>query len=90
MEPSTDIRERGVTGGTGFRARAWTRLEGSHSTFREYYDRINGVPPKSSQQLRLESYRDRDGNSLSQSPYAITPEVMKYLYPNRKSKACYI
>ena len=90
MEPSTDVRERGVTGGTGFTASAWTRMESAHSSYRDYYNRINGPPPKTSQQQRLESYRDRDGNSLSRSVYAITPKVMRKLYPNWKSKDSYI
>ena len=89
MEPSSDIRERGISGGSGFRAPAWTRMEGSHSSYRDYYDRINSAPRKSPQQRRLESYRDKDGNSLSASPYAITPKVMKYLYPNWNPKACF-
>ena len=87
MEPTSDIRERGHTGGTGFSAPAWTRLESAHTSYREQCDRINQAPPRSSQQRRLDSYRDKDGNSLSQSPYAISPAVMRQLYPNRKNKA---
>ena len=90
MEPSADIRERGITGGTGFRASSWTRMEESYNSYRNYYNRINN-PPKSASQRRIESYRDKDGNCLSKSTYAITPKVMKYLYPNwnPKPKAYY-
>ena len=54
MEPTSDIRERGITGGTGFRASAWTRMEESYNSYRNYYNRINN-PPKSASQIRLES-----------------------------------
>ena len=90
MEPSSDVRERGHSGGSGFRAAAWTRMDNSHTSYRDYYNRINAAPRKSSQQLRIENYRDKDGNSLSKSPYALTPDVMRYLYPKWNPKARFL
>ena len=87
MESTSDIRLRGICNGTGgLGSLAWRDLRPAHDRYRSGF---NPRPKKSAQQERIESYRDRDGRSLCDSYYAITPEVMKYLYPNYNPRHTY-
>lgn len=86
MEPTSDVRLRGVTGGTGFRDPIWRSLEPHYNRHRNGF---NPRPAKSALQERIDSYRDKDGQPLCKSHYALTPEVMKYLYPNYREDRTY-
>ena len=87
MESTSDIRLRGITSGTGgLGSLAWRDLRSAHDRYRSGF---NPRPKKSAQQERIDSYRDKDGRPLHDSYYAITSDVMKYLYPNYNPKHTY-
>lgn len=74
-ESSKDIRLRGHISGTGgLSSRFWDELA---KPFGQYQ---RGTEP-ARRPSRAERYRDRDGNPLYNSTYALDVDTMNYLYP---------